>query len=513
MSRITRPLDSYTPPPPAAPRRGFSRRALLASGAALGVAGLGTGLGIGADQLVHALRHTGSAGPLPSSAQLGHLLRRAGFGVAPADIAMYTPLGSEGAIDRLLNYQQVPENVDQRLAALNLDLRRIPDLQQWWLLRMAWTQRPLLEKMVLFWHSLLTSSYTKVGGPKHFSFLYDQNQFFRAHALDRFDTILMGITIDPAMMIWLDLARSRKQAPNENYARELMELFTMGVGHYTQEDVHNSARSLTGWTIDAATGQAVFRPRLHDDGVKTFLGQTGNFNAHDIITIIARQPATGQYICRRLFTFFVYEQPDDRTLQPFVDVYVQSGHSIGAVVRAILTSPAFFSAQAYRARIKSPVEYMAGILRALGGQPSKQLTHQALVTSGQELFNPPNVAGWPGTTVSANWINSGAWMVRLNFADLLLTGLPRFVGAPVDIQAMVAQNQLRTPTALVNFFLGLLVDGNVSAERRTALIDYLAAPYPSSAATVTLSGGQQVAAERVQGLLYLIMAMPEYQLN
>jgi len=494
------------------PPQGLSRRAFLAGSAALGIAGLSAGLGLSMDQLISATHRSSHDGPLPSAAQLGHLLRRAGFGVSSADFATYMPLGIDGAVDRLLNYPNIPDDVDQRLMALNLDLSRIADLQQWWLLRMAWTRRPLLEKMVLFWHSLLTSSYQKVGGPKHFSFLYNQNQFFRAHALDRFDTILMGITIDPAMMIWLDLARSRKEAPNENYARELMELFTMGVGHYTQQDVHESARALTGWTIDFATGQAAFRPRLHDDGTKTFLGQTGNFDAHDIVTIIARQPVTGQYICRRLFTFFVYEQPDDRTLQPFVDVYFQSGHSIGAVVRAILTSPVFFSARAYRARIKSPVEYMAGILRALGGQLNKQLTHQMLILTGQELFNPPNVAGWPGTMASATWINSGTWIARLNFADLLLTGRPHLVNMPVDIQGIIAQNHLDTPARLVNYLLGLLVDGNVSQECRAMLVNYLVAP-ASSGAMISLSSGQRLPADRVRGLLYLLLSMPEYQLN
>ena len=176
-----------------------------------------------------------------------HLLRRAGFGASSTDLATYRSLSYSGAVDRLLNYSQVSDDdTENRLKALKLNLNNPVDQQSWWLLRMAWTQRPFLEKMTLFWHGLLTSSFRKVGGKKGYPRIMIQNQFLRDHAFDTFDNILLGITGDPAMLFYLDLYKSRKNSPNENYARELMELFTIGVGNYTQQDVFEAAAALTG---------------------------------------------------------------------------------------------------------------------------------------------------------------------------------------------------------------------------------------------------------------------------
>src|SRR5579859_3120245 len=225
-------------------RRQFMGKS-LAGLAALG--GIGIAAAAGGVALEQWIAHGGpgaSHGPMASEVQIGHLLRRAGFGATADDLTLYRSLGYSGAVDRLLNYQQVPDDaMENRLKTLNINLNSPADQQRWWLLRMAWTQRPLLEKMTLFWHGVLTSSFRKVGGKNAYMRMIIQNNFLRTHAFDTFDNILLGITSDPAMLFYLDLARSTRIAPNENYARELMELFTLGLGHYSQVESSINSRA------------------------------------------------------------------------------------------------------------------------------------------------------------------------------------------------------------------------------------------------------------------------------
>ncbi len=496
---------------PAQPRSArISRRALL--GASLvGAVGLGVG-GIALEYMQHAgLLH----GPVAGSAQLGHLLRRAGFGASDADIATFRSLSYSAAVDRLLNYTQVADDAtEQRLKALNLNLNKPADQQRWWLLRMAWTQRPLLEKMTLFWHGVLTSSYRKVGGRAYYARMMIQNQFLRAHAFDTYDNILLGITADPAMLFYLDLAKSTKKAPNENYARELMELFTLGLGNYTQQDVYEGAAALTGWHIRGFSSRYV--PSTHNDLPKTYLKHSGNLDYRDVIRILTNHPALPWFLCRKLFTFFAYENPSVDDLTPLVNSYVQSGHNMGQVMRTLLLSPQFSSRKAYRSRLKSPVEFAAGVLRALNIQGSNVSLPVYTSLMGQTVFDPPNVAGWPGDKVSALWLNSGTWMTRLNYIDLLLVrGLtPRGAATPFDLQAAVNANNIDTPEHFVDYFVSLLLDGVIEQERRTQLIDYFTTRDSSRGnAQITLKNGQSYPLNWVRGTLYLLLALPEYQLN
>src|SRR5690242_13297000 len=294
------PVSANAPQKPA--RRRFMGKS-LAGLAALG--GIGIAAAAGGVALEQWIAHGGpgaGSGPIANEVQIGHLLRRAGFGATADDLALYRTLGYTGAVDRLLNYQQVPDDaMENRLKELNLNLNSPTDQQRWWLLRMAWTQRPLLEKMTLFWHGVLTSSFRKVGGKQNIMRMMIQNQFLRTHAFDTFDNILLGITTDPAMLFYLDLTKSRKNAPNENYARELMELFTLGLGHYTQQDVYEGASALTGWHVTGGSTTAVYRPADHNTLTKRYLGQSGNFDYRDVIRILANHPATPWFICRKLF--------------------------------------------------------------------------------------------------------------------------------------------------------------------------------------------------------------------
>ncbi|GCE20329.1 DUF1800 domain-containing protein [Dictyobacter kobayashii] len=501
------------------PKR-LSRRALFA-----GLAGAGAAVAIGGvalaewqqsqqNQVASSWNTTGTSG---ANAKLGHLLRRTGFGVTSADLALYTPLGFQGAVDRLLNYQQVSDQpLEQQLAAANIDLTKPQNQQRWWLLRMAGSQRPLLEKMTLFWHGVLTSSYQKVGGPKAYMRMIVQNNFLRAHAFDTFDNILLGITSDPAMLFYLDLTKSRKNAPNENFARELMELFTLGLGNYTQQDVFEGAAALTGWHVRGTSLQAQYYPGDHTDNELSFLGQKGNLDYKDVIHTLTNHPAAPWFLCRKLFTFFVYENPSNDDLKPLVDTYVKSNHSIQAVMKTLLLSPQFSSAKAYRARVKSPTEFVIGSYRALEAKTSGAELPTQTYLLGQTLFNPPNVAGWPADKISSLWLNGGTWMSRLNYINLLIAGARSrtSVYKPLDFQSIVDTNNIDTPEKFVDHFSSFLLDGALENERKDQLVSYFNTPDPlSRQGHITLSGGKSYPLSKVRGTLYLMMASPEYQLN
>ncbi|MBA2396897.1 MAG: DUF1800 domain-containing protein [Ktedonobacteraceae bacterium] len=515
------PVPQAFSPVPQVPASGKVSRRKLFGMAALGVAGAGALTAGGfalASEMQHGTLNPFSSGPVASSVQIGHLLRRAGFGATAEEQAMYAALGFNGAVDRLLNYQQVSDDaLENHLKALNLDLNKPQQQQQWWLLRMALTQRPLLEKMTLFWSGVFTSSYHKVGGKNAYMRMIVQNNFLRTHAFDTFDNLLLGITADPAMLFYLDLTKSHKNSPNENYARELMELFTLGLGHYTQQDVYEGAAALTGWHAVGKSATARYVPGDHNDQVKHFLGQTGNLDYKDVVRILANHPATPWFIGRKLFTFFAYENPSNDDLAPLVDTYVKSGHNMGAVMRTLLLSPQFSSAKAYRSRLKSPVEYIAGTYRALKVQSDGKRLPAVAVAMGQPLFDPPNVAGWPGDKVSSYWLNSGTWMTRLNYVDLLLVGTSaakNVTSAPADLQSVVDAHHIDTPERFVDHFASFLLDGQLAADRRAQLVDYFNTSASGKAVKhVTLSNGKSYPINRVRGTLYLMMAAPEYHLN
>jgi uncharacterized protein (DUF1800 family) len=381
--------------------------------------------------------------------------------------------------------------------------------------------------MTLFWHGVLTSSYHDVGGAGNYGLLFTQNKLLRAHALGRFDDLIKAITLDPAMMWYLDLRTSSSRAPNENYARELMELFTTGlslngVPNYTQADVGAGARALTGWTLRA--GQPVFVPSRHDTTVKTLLGHTGNLGLDDVVNIVCNHPATPWHVAWRMWNFFAYEKDpnittSDADLKPMVDAYHSQNHSIGAMMRALLTSPAFWSDKAYRQRVKSPAEFVVGAIRGLE-QPTNADTLPAVLTGmGQELFNPPNVSGWDGDKTSASWMSTQAWMTRINFINALLKaattgGTGKAASAASALQTLINTHQIGSPSALVAFFCGTLLDGQVAADRRATVADYLTqTASQSQGPTLQLHGGGSLPAAAARGAIYLLMSMPEYQLN
>ncbi|HEX6778849.1 MAG TPA: DUF1800 domain-containing protein [Ktedonobacterales bacterium] len=504
----------------AAPRRKrgsgphVSRRTLLVGAGVAGLASVAVAAGITVHNLTSSHE---SGGQVSDNEKFAHLLRRAGFGAGPGDISAYSALGTNGAVDRLLNFDKISNAaLDQHIAAANFDYTNFTDIQTWWLTRMLYSAHPLEEKMTLFWHGLLTSSVAKVGGKRGYPLLKQQNDFLRQNAFGRFDDLLAGITIDPAMLLWLDGNRSLKGSPNENFAREEMELFSMGVGNYTQTDIEQSARALTGWVINPLTGKAVLRPQFHDDGSKTFLGQTGNFDYKDIARIICSQAVTPKFLSTRLWRFFAYENPSAADIQPLMDAWHSSNHSIKAMMQALLTSPAFYSTKAYRSRIKSPVEFIVGGFRNLGlggiEQAGKKLLG-AMNIMGQILYDPPNVAGWPGDQVSANWVNTGAWMTRVNTINALVDYMSASPDFNKQLQADIQKQQIDSADKLVTYVLTQLIDGQIDSPRRQMLVDYVNGSSAGGTDRLTLYGGKAISGNSVRGLYYLIMSMPEYQLN
>ena len=437
--------------------------------------------------------------------RLRHLLRRTTFAVLPADVQRYRGKPLDAVVDDLLASAGGDDSAtDAKLAAYGLDLTKPADIVSWWLARMALTERPLLEKMTLFWHGLLTSGFEKTGA-KRARLLLDQNAFFRAHAFDRFDVLLKGVVRDPAMMLWLDLQTSRAGHPNENYARELMELFTLGDGNYTEQDVRESARAHTGYSL-TRDATFVFRPALHDNGEKTFLGETGNFDADAIVDILLRQAPAPAHFARRLFAFFAYPDPDDATLAPIAAVVKSSGFDAKAIVRAVLTSDAFYAPQAYRAIVKSPTDYVVGVARSIGVKSDGRALAGASRNMGQVLFDPPNVAGWPGGDA---WIGTSTWFARVNFAAALANGSAagrRRQQADIpDVVGLFDPPPASSSDAVARIG-ALLLDGQMADASKEALVGYL----DDGGAFASLTDARRD--ERLRGLVALVLASPEYQL-
>lgn len=442
-----------------------------------------------------------------------HLLRRAGFGGTGAEIDAFASLSREEAVSRLVDYEHVDNSaLEQRLAAAAYGIESANTVRRdgvpWWLARMTYTARPLEERMTFLWHGMITTQVSQIGGNRS-HWMVIQNQTYRERAAGRYDDLLHAAAKDPAMMVYLNTSESTKQHPNENFARELMELFSMGPGMYTEDDVREAARAFTGWGFTIPRDQLrgldedarreflstyvpefQLYPGRHDFGQKTFLGQTGPFDGTDIIDIILEQPATGEFICRRLFREFVHSAPTSDDLGPLVEVWERSGHDIREVLRVLFLSDAFASDAAYRAIVRSPVQLVVGIARQLEAETDFRVPGlRHLPATGQVPFEPPNVGGWPG---GAAWLSSGTFFARANLVDTLLFGQRAF-GAP-------ALERLGDPQEMVDVALDVMVDGNVSAASRQVLYDYAA------------SQASRPAREVARGIAYLVAMSPEYQL-
>ncbi len=376
--------------------------------------------------------------------EAAHLLRRAGFGGTPAQVASLHALGRTAAVDRLLDWEGKPDPDRLRLRITvtsrpsraeyvqaetqearqrirreyrRRDVLQYSFLREWWMHTMIRTAHPLRERLTLFWHGHFTSSFRDVRNSYH---LYIQNTLFRRHAAGNFRTLLHAVSKDPAMLEYLDNNRNRRGRPNENYAREVMELFTLGVGHYTEKDIREAARALTGWTFRG--NRFVFDEHTHDDGPKTIFGKTASLDGGQFLDLVLEQPAASRHIARRLFSYFAHADPSDAVVENLAKALRDHDWELKPVLRRLFLSPAFYSRRAMGSRVKSPVELVVGLFRQLGMSPDGHYglpLHAARL--GQSLFDPPNVKGWPGGRA---WITTSHLLNRYNICGALV-GLPQ----------------------------------------------------------------------------------------
>lgn len=433
---------------------------------------------------------------------IAHLMRRAGFGANREQIGMHANAGYQNTVEALLNPGEEDRMDDHLIRRFHPELSGMmgPNAPgQNWLYRMATTSAPLREKMALFWHGIFATGYAKV---IHGKALSDQTRMFRTFGMGSFKDLLIQLSKDPAMIIWLDNQDNHNGAINENFARELLELFTMGVGNYTERDIKECARAFTGWTIanreymelrsqrdsDWPYGRIAwhfkYHPEDHDDGEKEFLGQRGRFNGEDIIHIICQQEATARFISRHLYSFFVSDEPpvpewrytpptNPEAIDELTRVYFDSNYDISAMLRALFNSSYFQSQGSWYSKVKSPVELVAGVLRLTGefNRPRREIIDRYFQASymGQFLNNPPSVEGWHQGT---DWLDTGTLVERVNFASQQIGDSTK-----PGIQAMIERiastpNNVASPENLISVCLEEMGVISVEEDTMKVLIDF-----------------------------------------
>lgn len=379
-------------------------------------------------------------------------LTRVGFAPDSSEVTQYVGLTREQAVDKVLATARtdavtpLPEWVlepiptrdirktwtdDQRRDEQRLRGQRYELLRAWWVREMLSTPSPLTERMTLFWHNHFTSGQDKVQYPQQMA---QQNMLLRREALGNFGELLHDVAKDPAMLQYLDGASNRKGKPNENFAREVMELFTLGEGHYTQRDVSEAARAYTGWSLDPDTQAYVWRANQHDDGDKTVLGQTGPFDGDQVLDILLARSETATFVTTKLWREFVSDTPDPARIAPIAAQFRASYYDIKVALRGLFMSDAFWNDNDRGVLVKSPAEFVVGTLRTFDIGYDNTVPFAAQIrTLGENLFYPPNVKGWPGGTI---WINSSTLLARKQFVEQLFrateTAGPRRMNNPMS---------------------------------------------------------------------------------
>jgi uncharacterized protein (DUF1800 family) len=454
-----------------------------------------------------------------------HLLRRTGFGGTPDEVRRYAAMHASDAVaaffdlpspnsigppqeleklSRPLSMAMDPLQRDMLRQEMTMTARQerrregreaVLALQLWWLNRMLATPAPLQEKMALYFHGHFTSRAT----PNFPWITYNQNALFRRYALGNLRELTRDVSKDAAMLLYLNGAQNVAAHPNENYARELMELFTLGVDNYTEADVRESARAWTGWRVDRRTDTVTFDSSLHDSGQKTFLGRTGNLDGDDIVNIIFSQPECARFFAASLLNWFVYNNPEPQLIDQVAALLRRHDFELEPVVETILSSNVFYSPRAYRALVKSPVEFVIGTYKALGLSTVDESALAALVQMGQHLFYPPSVAGWPG---GENWLTSGTMIARQNF-------LTRLLGS----QTLASSSWLRglpvAPKSAARTIAQAVLQDDIADATLLELDGYLSGAGSAALASLSVENYDQ----RVSGAVYLALATPAYQLN
>ncbi len=475
-----------------------------------------------------------------------HLLNRAGFGGPPAAVDKLAGLGLEQSVAMLVDYEQFPDPTpdpdwakpdpdhEKKLQGFRqapeeqrrqmqreeqqLQRQRMLELRGWWLQRMAKGPRPFQEKMTLFWHGHFATSVEKVRNPYY---MWRQNELFRRLATGNWLELVIEAGKDPAMLIWLDQAQSRKEHPNENFAREVMELFALGEGHYTEKDITEAARALTGWSLDRMNQKFVERPNWHDNGTKTVLGRTGNLNGVDVLEQIIYQPQAAYFITAKIWNFYTGEMPSPALNRALADELRRARNNFKPVMRTIFLSEEFYSSNIIRNQIKSPVQWLVGSVRMLETELPPPFVSSNLIRSlGQDLFAPPNVKGWDGGVA---WITTNNLLARYNEATALVQGdlsavsrmaqaknpnqtraiqnrLERMQMDGVDVEKIFTGPERSNKEALVAALEKRLLQSKLKEKQEKALHQYLDAK-------------TELTNNDIRNAIRLIMSTPEYQVT
>ena len=493
--------------------------------------------------------------PLPAqkwnNATAAHLLNRAAFGGTPAEIEAVRNRGLTETVRDFVEVSGDAANVPPPAWAKPRNIREvrmeikaakdrgedfqqkarqvrmmegeeIVDLRRWWLDRMMNGPAPLLEKMTLFWHGHFATSVQKV---KDGYFMWLQNDMLRRNALGNFGALVKKISRDPAMMIYLDLQQSRREHPNENWARELMELFTVGIGNYSEQDIREAAQAFTGYRIDMTTQQFRSAPFQQDHGTKTFMGRTSALNGDDIIDILVKKPACAQFIGRKLWRYFVEDDPSPQVVDLIAERIRAHNFEMRPVLKELFSSAEFYSERAMQSQIKSPVQYIVQTSKLLETQlPSPIVAQNAMRQMGQILFAPPNVKGWDGGKA---WISTSTLLFRYNFANYLINGdaiLPPGAAAaraknagpgfqrplqnladqirrgPIDISKLAPPELRERPKELVDLLSTRLFQARPPEKETDTFVKYLEARKPDTSD------------ETMRGLVHLMMSTPQFQM-
>ncbi|MBI2804124.1 MAG: DUF1800 domain-containing protein [Planctomycetes bacterium] len=453
----------------------------------------------------------------------GHLFRRAAFGATSAELQAAVREGPERSVTALLQGRadaqgdELWTTMSRSLADANVG----DQLSALWLYRMLYSAHPLREKLTLFWHNHFATSNIKV---RNVGYMLGQYELMRRHAQGNFRTLLTEMSRDPAMMVWLDTIQSQRNQPNENYARELMELFSLGVTNarrpgqrnYTEDDIRQAARAFTGLRI--VDGRGVFRESDHDGSEKNVLGQRGRWRPDDVVRICLEQESAPYFIARKLFRFLVSDSLDatPALLEPLATEF-RRNYDFGALVERVLRSNLFFSAHAYRTKIKAPVDFVLGIARGLeahraagagqGGLGTVELA-RVLEGLGQRLFYPPSVAGWEGGRA---WLNGQTFLLRQNLALALTSTTDVRFGRRLDPAALLRRHNANTNAQRVDFLLRVFLQGDVPAASRTRLLDYAASA--ERQAYPVYWTADDAANHRMRTLGHLVLCLPECQLD
>jgi len=491
-----------------------------------------------------------------------HLINRAGFGAPPATLQAWHSLGRSAAVEKLLTPIEPPsaasrpawfsrESYKQRAITVRNErmeimasnapeeeqkarqrqLRKVlQDRQQgteavgWWLDRLAATPSPLAEKMTLFWHGHFATSIEKVKDPY---FMLQQNELFRTQALGNIRDLTKAVCRDPAMMVYLDTDQSVRTKPNENFAREIMELFTLGEGHYSEDDIKEAARAFTGLRINRLLATSFFHEPSWDSGPKSFLGRSGPFRSDDIVDILFQQEACPRFLSRKLCAFFISDTPSDSLVNAVADEIRRHDFAITPVLRSVFLSTEFYGPSHRRTQIKSPVQFLVQTRHALGlDSLPRPLQLGILQQLGQSLFRPPNVAGWDGGRA---WITTNTLLTRYNISGFLVKGADSGYRPPLaqgrkpaqqgnrvarerlaraltrntlaSIPSLAPADSRHDRAALLSNFCHRLFQTQLSAAERRPFEEYLAS-----------QGEAPLTDKAVANLLHLMMSTPQFQL-